>query len=191
MILIDQLKEVYIDGELETIDTTNCFPKIRRKDYIVGLNLRTSGPDPDQNLYLFYGCGGELNYNGYCSPEVDKLIDQQSSEADARAAPAAGLGDRTEAGGGRRPADHLLRPPRDLLAAPRQGADAHGQQHLQRLAHGGRLARQVAPRNGRRGMDPRRWTAGGANSPFHSLPQVPVPPCCRMARSSLVASAPL
>jgi peptide/nickel transport system substrate-binding protein len=30
VILIDQLKEVYIDGELETIDTTNWFPKIRR-----------------------------------------------------------------------------------------------------------------------------------------------------------------
>jgi peptide/nickel transport system substrate-binding protein len=39
VILIDQLKEVYIDGELETIDTTNWFPKIMRKDYTVGLNL--------------------------------------------------------------------------------------------------------------------------------------------------------
>jgi peptide/nickel transport system substrate-binding protein len=27
VILIDQLKEVYIDGELETIDTTNWFPR--------------------------------------------------------------------------------------------------------------------------------------------------------------------
>jgi len=26
--------------------------------------------------------GGELNYNGYCNPEVDKLIDRQSIEAD-------------------------------------------------------------------------------------------------------------
>ena len=51
VILIDQLKEVYIDGELETIDTTNWFPKVMRKDYIVGLNLAGSGPDPDQNLY--------------------------------------------------------------------------------------------------------------------------------------------
>jgi peptide/nickel transport system substrate-binding protein len=49
---------------------------------IVGLTGAGSGPDPDQNLQLLYGCGGELNYNGYCSPEVDKLIDQQSSEAD-------------------------------------------------------------------------------------------------------------
>ena len=81
MILIDHLKEIYIDGVLETIDTTNWLPKVMRKDYIVGLNLAGSGPDPDQNLYLLYGCGGDLNYNGYCSPEVDKLIEQQSIES--------------------------------------------------------------------------------------------------------------
>ena len=78
VILIDQLKEVYIDGELETIDTTNWLPKLLRKDYTVGLNGQGSGVDPDLNLYLIYGCGGELNYNGYCSPELDKLIDRQS-----------------------------------------------------------------------------------------------------------------
>jgi ABC-type transport system substrate-binding protein len=27
-----------------------------------------------------YGCGGELNYNGYCNPQVDGLIDWQSAE---------------------------------------------------------------------------------------------------------------
>jgi len=48
---------------LETIDTTNWLPKVMRKDYIVGLNLAGSGPDPDQNLYLLYGCEGDLNYN--------------------------------------------------------------------------------------------------------------------------------
>ena len=82
VILIDQLKNVYIDGELETIDTTNWFPKVMRRDYIVGLTGAGSGPDPDQVLNLLYGCGGELNYNGYCSPEVDQLIEQQSIEAD-------------------------------------------------------------------------------------------------------------
>ena len=25
-------------------------------------------------------CGAERNYTGYCSPEVDKLVDRQSSE---------------------------------------------------------------------------------------------------------------
>src|SRR4051794_7948543 len=33
VLLIDQLKEVYIDGELEVIDTTGYYPKIQRKDF--------------------------------------------------------------------------------------------------------------------------------------------------------------
>jgi peptide/nickel transport system substrate-binding protein len=84
VILLDQLKEVYIDGELETIDTANWLPKVMRKDYIVGLTGQGSGVDPDLSLYLIYGCGGELNYNGYCSLEVDTLIDRQSIEADTQ-----------------------------------------------------------------------------------------------------------
>ena len=56
----------------------------------------------------------------------------------------ASLGDRTEIVGRRRPAGHLLRARRDLLAALRQGADNRGQHHLQQLAHGRRLARQLA-----------------------------------------------
>ena len=82
VILIDQLKEVYFDGELETIENTIYYPKILRKDFTVGLNLQTSGPDPDRALDLFYGCSSSLNWDGYCNPEVDKLIEQQSIEAD-------------------------------------------------------------------------------------------------------------
>jgi len=82
VILIDQLKEVHFDGELETIDTTNYFPWIRRKDFTVGLSLQTSGPDPDPTLDLFYGCGSNLNWDGYCSPELDSLIERQSREGD-------------------------------------------------------------------------------------------------------------
>jgi peptide/nickel transport system substrate-binding protein len=82
VILIDQLKEAYIEGELETIETTNWFPKIMRRDYAVGLNLSGSGPDPDQALFVQYGCGGELNYSGYCNRELDKLIETQSAEPD-------------------------------------------------------------------------------------------------------------
>jgi peptide/nickel transport system substrate-binding protein len=83
VILIDQLKEVYIDSQLETIDTTNWYPKVMRKDYTVGLNLTGSFvDDPDDNFYRNYTCGAEMNYSGYCSPDVDKLIDQQSMESD-------------------------------------------------------------------------------------------------------------
>jgi len=82
VILIDQLKQVYIDGELELVDTPQYFPKIQRKEYTVALNLQTSGPDPDPIVQLFYGCGSNLNWDGYCNPEMDKLIEQQSREAD-------------------------------------------------------------------------------------------------------------
>jgi peptide/nickel transport system substrate-binding protein len=82
VILIDQLKQVYVDGELDMIDTSRYFPKIMRKEFTVGLNLQTSGPDPDPILDLFYGCGSSLNWDGYCNPEVGKLIVQQSQEPD-------------------------------------------------------------------------------------------------------------
>jgi peptide/nickel transport system substrate-binding protein len=81
VILIDQLKEIYIAGELEPVDTTQWYPKVQRKDYTVGLNLTgTLVDDPDAMLNENYACGGVGNYNGYCNPEIDKLIDQQSVE---------------------------------------------------------------------------------------------------------------
>jgi len=83
VILIDQLKEIYIDGELQPIDTTQWYPTMMRKDYTVALNLTgTYVDDPDALLFENYACGGVGNYNGYCNPEIDKLIDQQSAEAD-------------------------------------------------------------------------------------------------------------
>jgi peptide/nickel transport system substrate-binding protein len=86
VILIDQLKEIYIDGELEPVDTAQWYPKVQRKDYTVALNLTgTYVDDPDAMLYENYACGGVGNYNGYCNPEIDKLIGQQSIEADQEA----------------------------------------------------------------------------------------------------------
>src|SRR5713226_3018656 len=83
VILIDQLKHIYIDGVLETIDTTQWYPKIMRKDYTVGLNITESGvDDPDTLFYENYVCGAERNYTGYCNREIDSKIDQQSAESD-------------------------------------------------------------------------------------------------------------
>ncbi len=39
IILIDQLKSIYIDAELDVVDTAQWFPKVARKDYSLGLNL--------------------------------------------------------------------------------------------------------------------------------------------------------
>jgi peptide/nickel transport system substrate-binding protein len=81
VILLSQLREVYIDAELEPVDTVQWYPKVMRKDFTVGLSVTEAGvDDPDQQFYENYACGAERNYTGYCSPEVDKLIDQQSME---------------------------------------------------------------------------------------------------------------
>jgi peptide/nickel transport system substrate-binding protein len=83
ILLIDQLKEIYIDGTLNAIDTTQWYPTVMRKDYAVGITVSENGlDDPDQQFYENFYCGAERNYTGYCSPEVDQLIDRQSSEPD-------------------------------------------------------------------------------------------------------------
>ena len=83
VILIDQLKQIYIDGELDPIDTTVWFTKIQRKDYQVGLNLTGAGvDDPDAMFYENFHSKSSRNYTAYHNPEVEKLIDQQSAEVD-------------------------------------------------------------------------------------------------------------
>jgi len=83
VLLIDHLKEIYIDGELEPVDTTNWYPKVLRKDFTVGLVVSENGlDDPDQQFYENFVCSAERNYGGYCNPELDRLIDRQSIESD-------------------------------------------------------------------------------------------------------------
>jgi peptide/nickel transport system substrate-binding protein len=82
VILIDQLKAIYIDGELDVVDTAQWFPKVARKDYSLGLNLTGNAvDDPDQSFYENYSCGSERNYTGYCNKEIEKLFVEQSKEA--------------------------------------------------------------------------------------------------------------
>jgi peptide/nickel transport system substrate-binding protein len=83
IVLIDQLKHIYIDGELEVVETANWFPKIARKDFTLAANLTGSGvDDPDAYFYEHYACGSERNYTNYCNAELEKMYDQQSMEPD-------------------------------------------------------------------------------------------------------------
>ena len=83
VILLDQLKQIHVDAELDVVDTSIWFGKVARGDYAVGLNLTAAGfDDPDVNLYENFACGSERNYTKYCNPEVDRLIDRQSAELD-------------------------------------------------------------------------------------------------------------
>jgi peptide/nickel transport system substrate-binding protein len=83
VILISQLKEIYIDGQLDALDTAVYFPKLLRKDYAVGMAItETALDDPDQMFFENYVCGAERNYTGYCNSEFDRLVAQQSAEPD-------------------------------------------------------------------------------------------------------------
>jgi peptide/nickel transport system substrate-binding protein len=83
VILISQLREIYIDGQLDPVDTAVYFPKVLRKDYAVGMSItETALDDPDQMYFENYVCGADRNYTGYCDADFDKVVEQQSAEPD-------------------------------------------------------------------------------------------------------------
>ena len=134
VILIDQLKQIYMDGVLDPVDTTNWYPKVMRKDYTVGLNItETAVDDPDPAFYENYVCGAMRN--GRRAIGHERWRETQT----------VGVGDRKEIGRRRRAADPLLHSRGQLLLPEGQGARYPGQQHLQRPAIRGSLARPVEP----------------------------------------------
>jgi peptide/nickel transport system substrate-binding protein len=86
VVLIDQLKTINIDAELDPVESSQWFAKIARNDYSVGLNLTGNGiDDPDQAFYENFGCGSERNYTHYCNKELQALFDKQSQMTDVQA----------------------------------------------------------------------------------------------------------
>jgi peptide/nickel transport system substrate-binding protein len=83
VIVTDQLKKIYIAGELDILETAQWYARLARKDYTIGLNVTgVSVDDPDGNLVENYSCKSERNYTQYCNAEVDRLLAAQSRELD-------------------------------------------------------------------------------------------------------------
>ena len=83
VILAGQLKEIWIDADVDIIETAQWFTKVGRKQYSVGLNTTGNGvDDPDQNYFENFSCKSERNYTGYCNPEIEKLMEKQSAMTD-------------------------------------------------------------------------------------------------------------
>jgi peptide/nickel transport system substrate-binding protein len=83
ILLADQLKQIGIEADLDTVETANWFPKLARKDYQIGINNTGSAvDDPDQQFFENYACGSQRNYTGYCNPELERLFAEQSAQAD-------------------------------------------------------------------------------------------------------------
>jgi peptide/nickel transport system substrate-binding protein len=83
VIVTDQLKKIYISGELDILETPQWYARMAKKDYTIGLNVTgVSVDDPDGNIVENYSCKSERNYTQYCNPEVDRLLAAQSRELD-------------------------------------------------------------------------------------------------------------
>jgi peptide/nickel transport system substrate-binding protein len=83
VIVADQLKKMYIAGELDILDTPRWYARLAKKDYTIGLNVTgVSVDDPDGNIVENYSCKSERNYTQYCNAEVDRLLAAQSRELD-------------------------------------------------------------------------------------------------------------
>ena len=83
VLLIDHLKEIYIDATLEPIEVALWYMRLARRDYTVALNLTGNGiDDPDAVLFENFSCDSERNYTGYCNPDMEKRFLAQSMESD-------------------------------------------------------------------------------------------------------------
>jgi len=81
IILIDQLKEIWIDGELDPIETANWFPKVARKDYQIGLNNTGSGvDDPDlETLFVQQSAMADREKRRRLVWEIDKKLQEDGA----------------------------------------------------------------------------------------------------------------
>ena len=86
VILIDHLKNVNIQGELEPLESAVWYARLARKDYAVAMNDQGTGvDDPDVMFFENYTCASERNYTAYCNPELEKLFHKQSMMTDFEA----------------------------------------------------------------------------------------------------------
>jgi peptide/nickel transport system substrate-binding protein len=82
VILIGQLKEIFIEAELQLVETALWVPKLIRRDYEIAVSQVGNGvDDPDQGYPENYACGSRT-YMDYCNKEIDGLIAAQSIERD-------------------------------------------------------------------------------------------------------------
>ena len=83
VIFVDELNKIHFDAEMELVESSIWHSKLIKKDYTLGMNTSGVGiDDPDAVLKGAYACKSEANYTGYCRPDIEKLLDEQSQERD-------------------------------------------------------------------------------------------------------------
>jgi peptide/nickel transport system substrate-binding protein len=83
VVVIDHLKSVFIEATLEIHDTSVWYGVMGRKAFSLAVNQSGLGlDDPDTTFYEGFACNSERNYEGYCNPEVERRVNEQSATLD-------------------------------------------------------------------------------------------------------------
>ena len=83
VVVIDHLKTIFIEGELQILDTSLWYATMGRKNFSLAVNQSGMGiDDPDVPFYESFACGGERNYENYCNKDLQQRMEQQSATLD-------------------------------------------------------------------------------------------------------------
>jgi peptide/nickel transport system substrate-binding protein len=86
VILIDHLKSVFIEAELQVLETSVWYNTLVRNTWGIAQNQSgTAIDDPDVFFYENYLCGSDRNYSRYCNRELQTRFDEQSAMTDMEA----------------------------------------------------------------------------------------------------------
>jgi peptide/nickel transport system substrate-binding protein len=86
VIVIDHLKSIFVEGELEILDTSVWYATMGRKAFTIAVNQWGMGiDDPDVVFYEGFACGSERNYENYCNRDLQARMDEQSATPDTQA----------------------------------------------------------------------------------------------------------
>ena len=81
--LLSELKQIYIDAEMEVLEDGSWYPRQARRDYAIAWNgTGYAVDDPDVVYTENYTCNSQRNYSDYCDPEAEALFARQSSMVD-------------------------------------------------------------------------------------------------------------
>ena len=82
-LIADQLRSIYIEGEIEQKEYTVLTGAMMKGAYTMSFGMTaSSSDDPDVILYGSYKCAAMLNYTKHCNREIEAKIDEQSKTVD-------------------------------------------------------------------------------------------------------------
>ena len=82
-IIADQLRSIYIEGDIEQKEYTVLTGAMMKGQYTMAYGqTASSGDDPDVVFYGNYRCASTVNFTGHCNREIEANIDEQSAIVD-------------------------------------------------------------------------------------------------------------